>query len=140
MLKKYLCIFLVMILCACVNRSLAMGEVMEVTKENQAKLGLVFTLTADRLSPKVVLVSMEIPRSGKLKEITGVNLTIGHNGSPALEAALRTRPGKDGAWAVNFQLSAALADECSIDLTVPQQSETYLIYSVALKGYVKDRK
>ena len=39
-----------------------LGYVIRVTKQTQAKEGLNYTLEARRVSPEVVMVTMEIPR------------------------------------------------------------------------------
>jgi hypothetical protein len=117
-----------------------MGSVTAVTKQTQAKLGLNFTLVADRVDDEAVLVRMEIPREGKLKHLRSVSLRIGP-GRPLVAATLQTTPGKNGSWVVSFQLCPDLADKCSIDLIVPSDPLPYEVYyAVELKGYVTDRK
>ena len=119
-----------------------MGELILVTKQTQAKLGLKYTLTAERVNKEVVMVHVEIPREGKLKELRSVSMTIGQgSGSPMLHAALQTTPGKNGSWSATFQLSPELADKCSVDLLVPNVGGVeYVVYAVQLKGYVTARK
>lgn len=133
---------------ACIPHAFANSEFISVTKETQAKLGLKFTLSAVRVSETAVLVRMEIPKEGKLKDLKRVTMTIGTGtigtaGSPLVSATLQTTPGKKNSWVVSFQLSPDLADKCSIDLVVlnpaaalPNES----FYAVELKGYVTDRK
>ena len=103
------------------------------------KLGLDFTLDAERVDAEAVLVRMEIQRTGKLKNLRSVSMRIG-SGRPLVAATLQTTPGKKGSWVVTFQVSPELADKCSVDLIVPVAGRTYLVYAVELKGYVKDRK
>jgi len=141
MKKRLMGMMVVVMLCACLRSAFAMGSVTVVTKDNQAELGFDYTLVAERISDKAVLVQMEIFREGKLKDLRSVKLTIGQGeGTPLLSAPLQTKPGKGGAWLVSFQLSPELADQCSIDLTVPSAPRTYEIYAAELKGYVTDRK
>lgn len=142
MIKKLLIVTIMLMLGVCARQTLAMGSVKEVTKENQIKLELNFTIIAERVSDDVVLVSMEIPRKGKLKRVRSVSLSIG-GGVLSLAATLETSTGKNGARAVAFQLSNELANKCRIHLIVPdglRVSRTYGIYAIELKGYVKDRK
>lgn len=147
MTRKFTWVTVLLLLCVCVQQAFAEGALIRVTKENQARLGLRYTLSAERVSPEVVLVQMEIPREGKLKKLRGVSMSIGKtkaldNGSPILAAPLQTRPGKDGAWVVSFQLASDLADRCSVDLNVPEDASgvSYEIYGVEIKGYITDRK
>lgn len=127
------------------NNRVVLGGLVPVTKATQAKEGLNFTLTAERLSKEVVMVRIDVPREGKLKELRSVGMSLGktkafESGSPALSAPLKTTTGTNGSWSVSFQLSAELADRCAIDLNVPQGPMYYVIYAVELKGYVTDRK
>jgi hypothetical protein len=142
MAKRFVWIMMVLMLCACLQQVFAMGEVAVVTRETQAKLGLNFTLVAERVDSEAVLVRMEIPRKGKLKNLRSVSMRIG-SGRPLVSAPLQTSPGKNGSWVVTFQVAPAMAEKCSIDLNTPYDPpslRSYLIYSVALKGYVTDRK
>jgi len=119
-----------------------MGEVIEVTKKTQAKLGLVFTLAAERVDEQAVLVRMEIPRTGKLKALRSVGMRIGP-GRPIVYATLQPTPGRGGSWSMSFQVSPELADKCSIDLTTPHDPPpgmSYLVYAVELKDYITERK
>ena len=118
-----------------------------VTKETQAKIGVEFTLTATRVSETAVLVEMEIPRKGKLRNLKDVSLDIGdyHPGvssSPLLAANLQTTPGKNNSLIVSFQLSPELADKCSIRLgpLEPAVAMSWEYYAVMLKGYVTTRR
>lgn len=134
---------ILLMLCACVRPVLAMGLVEIVTKETQVKMGLDFTLTAERASPTAVLVRMEIPDKGNLRNLQQVALYIGTGtGSPQIYAPLQTTAGKDGARMVSFQLSPELADRCSIALgpTVLSRPTLSHHYYVQLKGYLTDRK
>ncbi len=145
MARKFAWITVLLMVCACIRFAFAMGEVVIVTKETQAKLGLNFSLEAERVSKEVVLVRVEVPREGKLKALRSVGMSIGktkafENGSPMLSAQLQTTPGKNGSWVATFQLAPELADKCSVDLNVPESDRTYTIYAVELKGYVTDRK
>ena len=137
--KKFVWVVVILMVCVCIRHAFAMGEVMYVTKETQAKLGLKFTLVADRVDDEAVLVSMEIPRKGKLKDLRSVSMRVGE-GRPMVNATLQTTPTKNGSWAVSFQLSPELADKGYVDLIVPSEPLTYLVYAVEIKGYVKARK
>ena len=139
MAKKLVWVTMGLLLCACVQHAFAMGEVVSVTKETQARLGLHFTLVAERVDAEAVLVRMEIPRKGKLKNLRSVNMRIG-SGRPLIDATLQTTPGKEGSWVVSFQLSPDLADKCSVDLIGPYEGLSYVVYAVELKGYVTVRK
>ena len=139
MAKRLVWTMLVLMALAGVRQALALGEVVSVTRQTQAKLGLEYTLTAERVDDEAVLVRMEIPRTGKLKDLRSVSMRVG-SGRPKVSATLQTSAGKDGSWVVAFQLSPALADECSVDLVVPSSGRTYVVYAVELKGYVSVRK
>ena len=127
-----------------------LGYIIKVTKQTQAKEGLNFTLVANRVSPEAVLVSMEIPREGKLKDMSRVTLSIrpllppSRSGpvsySPLVSAPLLTTESKKGVWSVSFQLASELAERCSIDLLIPKGSREYFYYAVELKEYITDRQ
>lgn len=137
--RKIVLAAMVLTLCATFRYATAMGSVVEVTRETQATLGLKYTLEADRVDDQAVLVKMEIQRSGKLKNVRSVSISIGA-GRPEVAATLQTTPGKTGSWVVGFQVSPTMADKCSVDLTVPEAGRTYVVYAVALKGYVTNKK
>lgn len=145
MSRKFVCLTVLLLFCASLKIAFAMGEVIIVTKATQAKQGLKYTLTAERVSKDVVLVHMEIPREGKLKDFRSVSISIGkqkplENGSPLLSAPLQTRTGEGGSRTVSFQLASDLADRCSIDVYMPYEALSYDVYAIELKGYVTDRK
>ena len=139
MAKKFLWVMIALMLCAHIQPAFAMGSVAVVKKETQAQMGLTYTLVAERVDAEAVLVSMEIPRQGKLKDLRSVSMRIGP-GRPLVSATLQTTIGKNGSWTVSFQVSPELADKCSVDLIVPHSTRTYTVYAVELKGYVTDRK
>jgi hypothetical protein len=140
MAKMFVGVAVLLMLCVCIQPAFALGSVIIVTRETQAKLGLNYTLVADRVDAEAVLVRMEIPRNGKLKDLRSVKMRIG-SGRPLVSATLQTTPGKDGVWVVSFQLTPDLADKCSIDLILPSKDAlTYEVYGVELKGYVTARK
>ena len=124
-----------------------LGYVIRVTKQTQAKEGLNYTLEAKRVSPEAVLVSMEIPREGKLKDMSRVTMSIrpllpnSRSGpvsySPLVSAPLLTTESKKGVWSVSFQLASELAERCSVDLLIPKAFE-YFYYAVELKEYITD--
>ncbi|MBB6048765.1 hypothetical protein [Armatimonas rosea] len=124
-----------------------LGYVIRVTKQTQAKEGLNYTLEARRVSPEAVLVSMEIPREGKLKDMSHVTMDIRPNlpptngpvsYSPLVSAPLLVTVGKNGAWSVSFQLASELAERCSVDLLIPKGPRGYFYYAVELKEYITD--
>ncbi len=128
-----------------------LGFIISVTKQTQAKEGLNYSLTARRVSPEVVMVTMEIPREGKLKDVRSVTMRIRPhlpptNGpvsySPLVSATLQTTEDKKGVWSVSFQLASELAERCSVDLLMPQgpRPRGYFHYAVELKGYITDRQ
>ena len=124
-----------------------LGYVIKVTKQTQAKEGLNYTLEARRVSPEAVLVSMEIPREGKLKDMSRVTMSIRPilppspsrpvSYSPLVSAPLLVTVVKNGVWSVAFQLASELAERCSVDLLIPKTFE-YFSYSVELKEYITD--
>lgn len=142
MAKKFIWATAILMLCACIQQAFAMGELIVVTKQTQSKLGLKYTLVAERVNKEVVMVQVEIPREGKLKELRTVSMTIGQgSGRPIVAATLQTTPGKKGSWVVSFQVSPEMADKCSVDLVVPTGGGMeYVVYAVELKGYVTARK
>ncbi len=147
MARKLIWALIVLMMCASIPHAFAMSELINVTKETQAKLGVAFTLSAVRVSETAVLVRMEIPKQGKLKHLKRVTMDIGTylpgvGSSPQVSADLATTPGNNGSLMVSFQLSPEMADKCSIllgplDPAVPMSSE---YYSVELKGYVMNSK
>lgn len=138
MKKKFACAAITLLLCVGLPSAFAMGSLAVVTKATQAKMGLDYTLIADRADAEAVLVRMEIPRKGKLQNIRTVEMRIGE-GRPLVSAPLRTTTEKNGAWIASFQVSSELANHCYIDLTVPKDGG-YEVYAVEVKGYVTDRK
>ncbi len=126
-----------------------LGYVISVTKQTQAREGLNYTLEARRVSPEAVLVSMEIPREGKLKNMRSVTMSIrpllspSHSGpvsySPLVSAPLQTTEDKKGVWSVSFQLASELAEQCSVDILIPRGPvRDYFYYAVQLKEYITD--
>jgi hypothetical protein len=147
MAKKLLWLLIVLMLLAQIPPALALSELIAVTKDTQAKLGVQFTLSAVRVSETVVLVRMQIPKTGKLKDLQRVSLDIGTYPpgaltSPLVSADLATTPGKNGSLIVSFQLSPEMADKCTILLgpLAPALPESYVYCSVELSGYVTDNK
>ena len=124
------------------------GEHADWSYESEpGQAGVEFTLTAERASDTAVVVRMEIPGTGKLKDLKSVTMDIGDykagvSASPLLTAALETVPGKKGSVVVTFQLAPELAEKCSIRLgpLFPAEPMAYEYYSVELKGYVTTRK
>jgi hypothetical protein len=124
-----------------------LGFIISVTKQTQAKEGLNYSLTARRVSPEVVMVTMEIPREGKLKDVRRATMSIRPNlppsngpvsYSPLVSAPLQTTEDKKGVWTVSFQLASELAERCSVDLLMPEGPRGYFHYAVELKGYITD--
>jgi hypothetical protein len=147
MANKFVWVLIALMSFADIPHTRAMGTLVTVTKETQAKLGVEFTLSAVRVSDTAVLVRMEIPKTGKLKELQRVTLDIGSDrpgvpASPLVSADLQTAPGKHGSLVVSFQLSPEMANQCSIRLgpLAPAIPMSYEYYSVELKGYVTDNK
>ena len=135
------------LLMVAIPKAFAMHEVIVVTKATQIKMGVKFTLTAQRVSDTAIIVRMEIPKEGKLKELKRVTLDIGDYkpgapSSPWVSVDLHTSPGKNGSLIVSFQLSPEMADKCSIDLGPldPAIPESLVYYSVQFKGYITKRK
>lgn len=139
MAKRFVWGVMLVMLCASLQHAVAMGQLISVTKETQAKQGLIFTLEAVRVDDEAVLVRMEIPRQGKLKNVRSIGMRIG-SGRPLVYAPLQTTPGKNGSLVVTFQVSPTLADKCSVDLTIPHSARSYEVYAVELKGYITLRK
>ena len=147
MAKKSVWVLLALLALAPLPNASAMSELISVTKATQAKVGVRFTLSAVRVSETAVLVRMEIPKEGKLKNIKRISLDIGTYPpgvmtSPQVSADLETTSGKNGALIVSFQLSPEMAEKCSLRLSPldPAVPMSYEYYSVELKGYVTDRK
>lgn len=123
-------------------RATALGVVTVVTKETQAKEGLEFTLNAVRVSDKVVMVQMEIPNKGNLRDLEAVHLWVGKDDTPELYTPLEMKRGKDNQISVTFQLSPEMASRADIWLgpTVLSQPTLRHHYVVRLPGYITDRK
>ena len=120
----------------------ALGVFTVVTKETQAKEGLVYTLSAVRVSNEVVMVELEIPNEGKLRDIKRVALELGGgNGSPELYVPLNTASEKKDTWAVSFQLSPAFANKASLWLGPTLLSRPTLShhYALQLSTYLTER-
>jgi len=139
MSKRAYLVIAALLLCLCVQRCKAMNEVVEVTHESQARSGVQFHLEANQMDSAAVLVRMEIPRNGKLKDLKSVTLRIG-SGRPIVDAVLQPKPGPGNSWIVVFQVSPSMADLAWVDLQVPGEPMTGLIYAVQLKGYVTQKK
>lgn len=120
----------------------ALGVFTVVTKESQAKEGLVYTLTAKKVSPEVVMVDLEIPLREKLQGLRSAQLQLGSgNGSPELAVRLDTSTSKEGVWTIHLQLSPALASKASIWLGPTLLSRPMLShhYALQLSGYITER-
>ncbi len=147
MAKKFVWVLIALMLLARMPQAFALSELITVTKTTQAKLGAKFTLSAVRVSDTAVLVRMEIPKEGKLRDLKRVTMDIGTyspgvSSSPQVSADLETTPGKNGSLVVTFQLSPELVDKCSIRLgpLAPAIPMSYVYYAVELKGYITVRK
>ena len=147
MTKRFICVLITLMVLTCLPRAFAMGELIMITKANQAQKGVEFTLSAVRVSDASVLVNMEIPRKGKLKHLKRVTMDIGIylpgvSTSPLVSADLETKLGKNDSLVVSFQVSPEMADKCSIRLgpLEPVEPMNYAHYNVELKGYITVRK
>jgi hypothetical protein len=147
MKKMFASALIVFALLAGLPRAFAIGHLILVTKENQASLGVKFTLTALKVSDTAVSVDMEIPKQSKLKDLKKVTMDIGDYKagvatSPMVLVNLETKPGKDGSIMVSFQLSPEMVDKCSILLgpVEPAPPGSYAVYSVYVKSYVTTKK
>ena len=144
MAKRLIWVLVVLMLLARTPRAFAMSELILVTRDNQAKVGVQFSLSAEQVSETAVIFRMEIPRKGKLKELRRVNLDIGDykpgvGSSPTVSANLETTEGRGGSLIVSFQLSPQMAEQGSILLgPLTPLTPTTEYYSVELKSYITD--
>lgn len=142
MSRKYVWATFMLMLCACVQQASATGDLIDVTKKTQAKVGIDYKLVAERVDSQAVLVTMEIPLNGKLKGLRSVSMSIG-KGRPQVAARLFTEHADNGSLIVRFQVSPEMANKCYVNLTTPgdpPKGMSYLVYAVELKGYVTGRK
>ncbi|MGV3723241.1 MAG: hypothetical protein ACO1SX_20260 [Actinomycetota bacterium] len=109
-----------------------------VTKATQKEHGLTYNLQAEK-SGDVVLVTMEIPRAGKLKELESVALEMSGERRVPLHAPLAMSQ-KNGVASVRFQVGTEFVQNCSIMLFLRMHGRTGQFYGVQLKDYVTERK
>jgi hypothetical protein len=119
--------------------SLARGLGKVVTKATQKELGLDFELSATR-EPVAVLINMTIKRSGKLKDVRQVRLSIPAENQKdfLLLAPLAVRE-VGGELRVSAQLAPALAANASVDLVVEEGPREFF-YQVKVVDYIIERK
>jgi hypothetical protein len=106
-----------------------------VTKQTQEKLGLEFDLSA-AADENSALVILKIPKSGKLKDVLEVRLSISAEDQKhfLVRAPLEMRE-KDGAVAVSAQLSPELAEKAAIELVMTKGRNEFF-YHVRLSDYI----
>ena len=109
-----------------------------VTKATQKEHGLTYNLKAEKVGD-IVLVSMEIPRAGKLKELESVALDLSVNGRVPLHAPLAMTENR-GVTSVRFQVGTEHVQNCSIKLFLKMHGRSGEFYGVQLKDYVTERK
>ncbi len=114
----------------------SLGKV--VTKANQKEIGLDYELSAIR-EPDAVIVSMTIPKRGKLEDLRIVRLSItAENGKNFLVRAPLQMSKKGEGVHVSAQIAPELAEKASLDLVVEEgRRESY--YAVRMADYITER-
>ncbi len=109
-----------------------------VTKATQKAVGVEFELSAVG-SPDAVIISISIPKSGKLESLRKVRLSVpAQNGKDFLILApleMAEREGAVHAWA---QIAPELAAKASLDLVV-EEGRREFYYAVRVAEYITDR-
>jgi len=120
------------------GKSHALRTGQTVTRATQKQLDLNYELKAEKVGD-IVLVSMSIPRAGKLKTLQHVALDISTNRRSPLHAPLAMTEAK-GIESIRFQLGTEYLENCSIMLFLQMKGRTGEYYAVQLKDYVTERK
>jgi hypothetical protein len=121
--------------------SLARGSVMTVvvTKDNQQKAGVEFTLTAERHPDPpldTVFFRLAFAKAGKLERLDEVVLQVKDGGALALRVPLALKQEKD-AWVGTFHMNPAQARRCEVRLVCPSPVPTTVTsYDVRLGTYL----
>ena len=130
---------LVVVLVAFPKASSARGLGKLVTKATQKELELEYELSAIR-EPGAVIISMAIPKDGKLKELRQVRLSIlAKNRKNYLILAPLEMRQVDDRIQVSAQLDPELAEKATLELVV-QEGRTEFFYSVRISDYISERK
>lgn len=119
-------------------RGHAMRDGWTVTRATQKQFGLNYKLQAEKVGD-IVMVSMEIPRFGKLKDLEQIQLQFAGERRTPLSAPLAMTE-KNGILSGRFQVGTEFVPQCSIMLLLKMRGRSGEFYSVQLKDYVTERK
>ena len=126
-------------LLAGVHSALAvMGPRYIITPDTQLKQQLEFTLTTTPERDDTLIVRIDIPKQGKLKDLGGMQMELSDDRSTLLLSPLATTT-HDGAVTASFQIARYLVNVCYINLFVVVDPRYSICYSVSLKSYMPDK-
>jgi hypothetical protein len=120
------------------GKSHALREGWIVTKATQKELGLTYDLLAEKVGD-VVLVSMEIPKDGKLKELESASFSMSEGSRTPLYVPMAMTE-KKGVVSLRFQVGTEHVEKCSVGLYLKMHGRSGEFYAVMLKDYVTERK
>jgi hypothetical protein len=126
------------LVCLSAGESQALRQGFIVTKATQKQHGLTYNLKAEQAGD-IVLVTMEIPRAGKLKELESVALEFSGDRRVPLHAPLAMSQ-QNGVSNVRFQVGTEFVQNCSIMLFLKMHGRSGEFYGILLKDYVTERK
>jgi hypothetical protein len=119
----------------------ALGSVrtIVVTKDNQQKEGVEFTLTTEKHPDPTldtVFVKVVLSKQGKLERLDEVLLQIKDGDALTLRVPLSLRQEK-GSWVGTFHMAPAQARKCVLRLVCPSPVRTTVVsYDVQLGTYI----
>ena len=111
-----------------------------VTRDNQQKTGVEFTLTTEKHSDPTldtVFVKLVVTKKGKLERLNEVLVQVKEGDALTLRVPLSLRQEK-GSWVGTFHMSPGQARRCEIRLVCPSPVRTSVTsYDVQLGTYLK---
>lgn len=128
----------VVMLFAWMQSAFSMTQGIIVTATTQYDQGLDFTLTTTPERDATVIVRMEIPQKGKLKNLAALQMELNDDKGTLLVAPLAPTT-HNGVVSVSFQIARKLVAQCAINL-FPERNQDdprySIFYAVRLKSYV----
>lgn len=110
------------------------GPHYNITATTQYEQGLEFTLTTTPERDDTLIIRLEIPRKGRLKNLAGLQMEL-NDGKTTLLAPLSATT-HDGTMSLSFQIARKLVPQCYVNLFVEVDPRYSICYAVSLKGYI----
>lgn len=120
------------------GRAHALRQGWIVTKATQKQHGLEYKLNAEKVED-IVLVSVEIPKAGKLKDLELVELQFTGQRRTPLSVPLAVTE-KNGVLSGRFQVGTEFLPQCALMLLLKMHGRSGEFYLIQLQDYVTERK